>query len=116
MIELLLAADRLVAAGELDHAEWIYRQVIEADPRNAIAVVGLAQVAEARGAHSDAAALARHALDIDPDDEAARRLVEAIGARMPVPPSVAPLAGQAEAPVPRPSILSRLRSLLGLGR
>ena len=112
MIELLLAADRLLAAGDLDHAERIYRQVIEADPRNAIAVVGMAQVAEARGAHDAAATLARHALDIDPEDQAARRLISVLA----VPPIARPPANQAEVPAPRSSIVSRLRSLLGLGR
>ena len=74
VIELLLAADRLLAAGDLDRAERIFRQVAEADPRNAIAVVGLARVADARGAWDQADALAGRALAIDPDDLAAQRL------------------------------------------
>lgn len=98
MIELLLAADRLLAAGDLDRAERIFRQVIEADPRNAIAVVGLARVAEAKGGHDEAVALAHQALDIDPEDLAAQRLVE------PEPPAPIDLVPPAtEAPGVDPS-------------
>ena len=74
MIELLLAADRLLAEGSLDRAERIYRQVAESDPRNAMAVVGLARVAVARGDLADAGVSVRRALEIDPDDALARQL------------------------------------------
>jgi tetratricopeptide (TPR) repeat protein len=77
MIELLLVADRLLAAGDLDRAERIYQQVVEADPRNAIAVVGLARVARARGLSSIAEDHLWRALDIDPQDQAAQRLAMA---------------------------------------
>lgn len=78
MIELLLVADRLLAAGDLDRADRLFRQMAEADPRNAIAVAGLARVAQARGAFDEAEALARRALAIDPEEGAARRLIDGL--------------------------------------
>ncbi len=80
MIELLLAAERMLDAGTLDQAERLFEQVAEADPRNAIAVVGLARVALARGDEAGAIGLARRALEIDPDNAAARRLADRIDA------------------------------------
>ena len=107
MIELLLVADRLLDAGELDRAERIYAQVAEADPRNAIAVVGLARVAEARGNTDHARELAERALSIDPEDGAAQRLAGIVTA--------APASVALEPPKPRRSILGRLWALLRRG-
>lgn len=74
MIEILLQAERELTMDRLDQAERLYWQAIEADPRNAIAVVGLARVAIERGDDRTAYAFAVQALGIDPDDAVALRL------------------------------------------
>ena len=102
MIERLLAADGALARGELDHAERLFGQVANADPRNAIAHVGLARVALRRGDRDGARGHLERALDIDPDEAAARRLLDELDA-----PAVAPEAS-------RPSLLARLFGWLGL--
>lgn len=75
MIELLLEAERALSFGRVDRAEQLYRQVADADPHNSIAVVGLARVALERGDDRAAYLEARRALAIDPENDAARRLV-----------------------------------------
>jgi hypothetical protein len=74
MIELLLQADRTLTMGLVDQAERLYRQAAEADPLNAIAVVGLARVAVERGDDLGAWELAVRALQIDPENASAIRL------------------------------------------
>jgi thioredoxin-like negative regulator of GroEL len=74
VIELLLQADRLLNVDMVDQAERIYRRVVEQDPQNAIAVVGLARCALARGDDREGYRLTSQALTIDPDNDMARRL------------------------------------------
>jgi hypothetical protein len=74
VIERLLEAERDLAMGLVDPAEGIYRALAETDPRNAVAVVGLARCALERGDERGAYALVVRALAIDPDDAAGLRL------------------------------------------
>src|SRR5512134_1052183 len=78
MIEILLEAERALSVGLIDRAEQLYRQVAGSDPRNSIAVVGLARVALERADDLGAYLLARRALAIDPENDAARRLATRI--------------------------------------
>jgi thioredoxin-like negative regulator of GroEL len=75
VIEILLEAERALSVGLVDRAEHLYRQAVEADPRNSIAMVGLARVALERADDDGALRLGRQALGIDPENDAARRLV-----------------------------------------
>ncbi len=75
MIEILLQAERALEMGRIDVAESLYHQVADNDPRNAIAVVGLARVALERDDQAEALSLARRALLIDPENAAAVRMV-----------------------------------------
>jgi tetratricopeptide (TPR) repeat protein len=76
VIEILLQAERALTVGLLDQAERLYRQAVDSDPRNSIAVVGLARVALERGDETEALSRARAALEIDPDNVAAKRLAD----------------------------------------
>ncbi|HEV8280768.1 MAG TPA: hypothetical protein VGQ02_02830 [Candidatus Limnocylindrales bacterium] len=111
MIEYLLEAERALSFGRIDRAEEIYRQVAASDPRNSIAVVGLARVALERADDLGAYLLARRALTIDPENEAARRLAtrleEVLATRGepvadPLPPQVAAPPAAPATPPPRP--------------
>ena len=119
MIELLLEAERQLAAGRLDEAHRRYRQAADADPRNSIAVVGLARVAVERGDDREAHRLGREALGIDPDNVAAQRLVarleEVMAARgEAVPgPGSADGARRAEPTPTRAAQAPRRRGILG---
>ncbi len=74
MIERLLDAERAMSFGQIDQAQEIYEQVSTSDPKNSIAVVGLARVALERGDELGAYLLARRALGIDAENDAARRM------------------------------------------
>jgi tetratricopeptide (TPR) repeat protein len=76
VIELLLNAENALALGLLDSAEQTYRSVLAADPRNGIAAVGLSRVALERGDDAGALALAQAALEIDPENATARRMID----------------------------------------
>jgi hypothetical protein len=106
MIERLLAADAALARGDLDTAEKLYASVAEADPRNAIAAVGMGRVAAGRDDAEGARAWFVRALEIDPQEAAARRLLTALERELAAPqPAPAPDAAPApEAPVPAPAV------------
>lgn len=74
MIELLVEAERALSMGRLDRADELFHQIAAADPRNAMAVVGLARLSLERGDDLGAYLQARRALKIDPENDAARRL------------------------------------------
>lgn len=137
MIEVLLQAESALSLGLLDRAEILYREVAGADPRNSIAVVGLARVALERGNEAESLKLARRALTIDGENAAAQRMVQrleevlafrgAVPAPVsappahpsvqPAPPADAPrpaaaapeLGDEPPLPAPRPSLIDRLR-------
>ena len=75
MMEMLVEAERYLSHGLLDHAERLFRQVADADPRSSIAAVGLARVALERGDDATAYAYARRGLAIDAENPAAHHLV-----------------------------------------
>ncbi|HUQ78287.1 MAG TPA: tetratricopeptide repeat protein [Patescibacteria group bacterium] len=119
MIEMMLEAERAMAVGLLDQAERYYAQVAAADPKNSIALVGLARVALERGDQRAAYTLAGRALAVDPDNPMAshlsRRMAEIMrgrGEALPDAPGGTadgglrdPLTGP---PVERPGFVDRL--------
>ncbi len=121
MIETLIEAERALTHGLVDQAERLYRVVRESDPKNSIAVMGLARVALERGDDATAYLHGRAALAIDPDNPAAQhlvmRLTEVMAGRGETPPEVdgaiahiehAPADGDAATtPAPAPSPTSK---------
>ncbi len=114
MIEILLQAERALTMGMIDQAERMYRQAANADPRNSIAVVGLARVALERGDEPAAWRFAKAALVIDGENVAAQRLAERLeevwtyrGESLPevalAEVAAAALAKSESAPVPAPA-------------
>ena len=71
---MMLEAERAMAVGRLDQAERYYAQVAATDPKNSIAIVGLARVALERGDQRGAWTFARRALALDPDNPMASHL------------------------------------------
>jgi hypothetical protein len=123
VIERLLEAERARAAGQLDLAEQLLTQVAIADPRNAIAIVGLARVALARGDGDKAKDLTRRALDVDSEEAAARTLLAELergrepevptAPEVPAEPPPAPAPGTPRPPRPRSWLHRLLDRLLG---
>ena len=109
MIELLLQAERAMSVGQLDQAERLYRQAADADPRNSIAVVGLARVALERSDDASALTLARRALAIDPENIAAGRMAELLEEVIRYRGDEPPPRESEPAPRARRSILDRIR-------
>ncbi len=108
MIELLLQAERAISVGMLEQAERLYRQAVATDPRNGIAIVGLARVALERGDDGGALRLGREALALDPENAAAVRLVARLEEVMAFRSAAAPAV-----PVRSTSRPGLLRRLLG---
>lgn len=91
MIERLLQAEAALDKGLLDVAGRLYLQVAQADPRNAIALVGLARIALREDRLDEARELAEQALALDPDEAAAQRVLrEALGAAAAAQPAAEP--------------------------
>jgi len=117
MIEMLFEAERALTFGLLDQAERQYRQVADSDPKNSIAVVGLARVALERGDDRAAYVFARRALAIDADNPAAQhlvmRLAEVMAGRGETAPANEPEAAEpAQTTVaPPPPITSAVKSM-----
>jgi thioredoxin-like negative regulator of GroEL len=124
MIELLLQADRLLNVDQVDQAQATYQRVADQDPRNAIAVVGLARCALARGDDRAAYTLAARALELDPEDDMARRMEarmrevltyrgETIPGAPTPPPKAVITSAAAATPTPTPASRSWLDRLRG---
>lgn len=67
----LAAAYAALQAGQFEAAERWYRETLEIDARQPDALIGLAVVAERRGARAEAIALYRRALAVEPDQPVA---------------------------------------------
>ena len=68
-------AEIALTSGRLDRAESLFRERLETEPHDVLAIAGLAQVAIERGNDRRACEIARWALKLDPGDDLAGRLV-----------------------------------------
>jgi predicted Zn-dependent protease len=82
MIEMMLEAERAMGIGLIDNAERLYRQVVAIDPKNSIAVTGLARVALEHGDQRGAYTFARQGLALDPDNPVAGHLAMRMAEQM----------------------------------
>jgi Flp pilus assembly protein TadD len=120
MIEMMLEAERAMGIGLIDNAERLYRQVVAIDPKNSIAVTGLARVALERGDQRGAYTYARQALALDPDNPVAGHLAMRMAEQMrnrgealpevpAAPATPTPAQGRPEDPASaRPGLVGRL--------
>ncbi len=76
MTEPLAEAEQALGMGLLDRAERLYRQAADADPHSVVALTGLSRVAIDRGDDALALRLAWRALELDPGNAVAARLVQ----------------------------------------
>lgn len=74
MNDRLLQADRLLIVGLIDHASGIYREVLDVEPRNSRALVGLANCEVERGDMVAGYAFALRALEVDRANNVALRM------------------------------------------
>jgi predicted Zn-dependent protease len=105
MMEIMLEAERAMGIGLLDNAERLYTQVVAIDPKNSIAVTGLARVALERGDQRGAYTFARRAVALDPGNPMAshlwQRMAEQMhnrGEALPDDPALEPAASAAGVP------------------
>lgn len=102
-IEMQREAERLQAQGQLDEATGYFETALLADPRNANAYIGLAQIAQVQSLPGKAVGLFREALELEPENRTA-------------------LAGQGVALIERGAVerargnLARLQTLCGAAR
>ncbi len=82
MMEMMLEAERAMGIGLLDNAERLYTQIVAIDPKNSIAVTGLARVALERGDQRGAYTFARQAFALDPDNPMASHLWQRMAEQM----------------------------------
>lgn len=120
-------AEIALTSGRLDRAESLFRERLETEPRDVLAITGLAQVEIERGNDRRACEIARWALALDPGDDLAGRLVarleEVMRYRGETPPAPAdrppadiPFPGEARRPADRASEAGVLRRITGRSR
>jgi thioredoxin-like negative regulator of GroEL len=74
MNERLLQADRLLIVGLIDQAGRIYREVLDVEPRNSQALLGLANCEVEQGDLRAGYAFALRALEVDRTNNVALRM------------------------------------------